>query len=285
MRRIEKRLLALGLVFCLANPALAQPGTARPRTPNAAPATTNQPMNGPYGGFNAVRPGNPVGTTATGTPSGPYGGANAVRPGSPPVAPSNANATTTPANPQLNGNSNLQFNQFFGGLITAVPVNPTTAQTGNATGVATSGTTQPATTNPPMTGPYGGFSSVFPGNPTATQPRAGGPATTPMPSVIATQPLNTNAQFIRLFGGLSTAVPGTAPLTPGAGVPAIGTGVMNPTPNTGTGTSVPGYNTNGPGVLPNGGNGTGNVPGGTGTLPPARTPPPSNAPSPGNVPR
>jgi hypothetical protein len=270
MRRIEKGLLTLGLVFCLAKPALAQPGMARPSTPNVAPTTTNQPTNGPYGGFNAVRPGNPVGTTATGTPSGPYGGANSVRPGSRPVAPSNATATTTPANPQPNGNSNLLFNQLFGGLNTVVAVNPTIAQTGNPTGVATSGTTQTATTNPPMTGPYGGFSAVFPG----------GPATTSMPGAIATQPLNTNAQFIRLFGGLSTA-----PLTPGAGVPTIGTGVTNPTPNTGTGTSVPGYNTNGPGILPNGGTGTGNVPGGTGTSLPSRTPPPSNAPSPGNVPR
>jgi hypothetical protein len=221
MRRIKKRLLALGLAFWLASPALAQTGPGTTRLPNA------QPTNGPYGGFNAVRPGNPVGTTATGTPSGPYGGQNAVRLRNPKLAPSGA--TTAPTTQPL---TSTQFNQFFSGLNAPVLVSPIPGTT----------TVQP-TSNPPATGPYGGFNAVSPGNPGVTQPGAvapGGTTATGTPSgpyggqnairpgnptavpsgatgAPANEPLISNADFNRLFGGLNPTLPLIpTPAQPGA---------------------------------------------------------------------
>jgi hypothetical protein len=225
MHRIEKRLLALGLAFWLASPALAQIAPGTTQLPNGQPTIVNQPTTGPYGGFNAVRPGNPVGTTATGTPSGPYGGQNAIRLRNPTLVPSGATAapTTQPL-------TSAQFNQFFGGLNGSVLVSPIPGTT----------TVQP-TSNPPGTGPYGGFNAVSPGSPGGTQPgavapggttatgtpsgpyggqnaiRPGNPSAVPSGAAATSQPSISSAEFNRLFSGLNPTLPvSPSPSQPGA---------------------------------------------------------------------
>jgi hypothetical protein len=264
---IAKRLLALGLALSLASPVLAQTTPITPSTQNVQPAPTNPPTTGPYGGFNAVAPGSPTGTTATGTPTAPYGGFNAMTPGN----PIGTTATGTPSAP-------------YGGVNAVRPGFPAALTAGGI-----------------PNRPPGGLGTVPPGSAVAT------PFGTATAAGTATQPLLTTAQFNQLFGGLNVAVPVNPPpsptspqgatfpgagTVPGATVPGaspfsnpfslvpIGPGILfpgssvtNPAITPGTATGVTGYSSNGPGVVPNGGMGTATVPGGTGIPAPTSTPP------------
>jgi hypothetical protein len=262
MYEIQKRMLAVGLALALASPALAQTTPATPGTQIVQPANTVQPNIGPYGGFNAARPGSPTGSTATGTPTGPYGGFNAMRPGN----PIGSTATGTPSAP-------------YGGLNAVRPGLPAGL---SATGVPNA--------------PLGGFNTMQPGSAVVT-PFGAAPV-----AGLATQPSLTGAQFNQLFGGLTVAVPVNPPPSPtsplgaafpgatvpgaspfsnpfslvptGPGIPFPGATLTNPALTQGTATGVTGYSTNGAGVLPNSGMGTGTVPGGMGMPAPASRPAP-----------
>jgi hypothetical protein len=254
MLQIEKRLLGLGLAFCLASPALAQIPTRAPSTPNAQPIPSNQPANGPYGGFNAMRPAAPAtnpppsssaqlfrlfnGLTVPGS-QGPL--AFSPLPGTTVPAPGTSAVQPPAANPAGTGP--------YGGFSATSPGMPGGNQPATAPPTGTTATGTPS-------GPYGGFNAVRPGTPSSATGAALPAPPAPLP------PLNATSPFDRLFNGLNAAVP------------------VNPVPSQlgPTGAAFPGAS-----AAPNGGVGT--VPGGAVTPSPGTTSPAAPIPTTGSVPR
>jgi hypothetical protein len=229
MYRIQKRMLAVGVALSLGSPALAYGGFngVRPGSPTGTTATGTPAA--PYGGFNATRPGSLLGNTATGTPSAPYGGVNAVRPGFPAglTATGVPNAPLGPLNTVQPGSTVVtpfgtapvagaatqplltsgQFNQLFGGLNVAVPVNPP----------------------PSATSPLG---AAFPG--AGTVPGATVPGASPFSNPFSLVPTGPGSPFP------ATSVTNPA-INQGTGMPGYSSSGPGVLPNGGMGTTtVPG---------------------------------------------